>query len=77
MGTCLNCGTAYWGWALSEKQNQTCPKCGSLIRVGEYGKAETQNSISRGRMVIEERPLAGEQEKSASKAFGKRRGPIL
>ena len=52
-GTCLNCGTAYWGWALREERHQTCLECGSLIKVMEYGKAETQNSMSTGRMVIE------------------------
>ena len=47
-GICLNCGTAYCGWALSEERHQTCPECGSLIKVIEYGKAETQNSMARG-----------------------------
>ena len=59
-GICPNCGTAYRGWALNEKRYQNCPECGSLLKVMEYDKAETQNSISRGQMVIEERPLAGE-----------------
>jgi DNA-directed RNA polymerase subunit RPC12/RpoP len=68
-GTCLNCGTAYWGWALSEERHQTCPECGSLLKVMEHGKAETQNSMWRERVVIQERPSAGEQKKSAHKAF--------
>ena len=70
-GTCLNCGTAYWGWALTEKRHETCPECGSLIKVVEYGKAETHNSIQRERIAIEDRPSAGKQKKSAHKAFGK------
>ena len=69
-GTCLNCGTAYWGWALSQVRHETCPKCGSLIKVVEYGRAEMQNSMCRKRVVIEERPSAGEQKKSVHKAFG-------
>ena len=75
-GTCQNCGTAYRGWALREKRYQTCSECGSLIKVMEYGKAETHNSIWRERVAIEERPSAGKQKKSAHKAFVKG-GPLL
>ena len=70
-GTCLNCGTAYRGWALSVERHQTCSKCGSRIKVMEYGKAETQNTMSRERLVIEERHSAAEQKKSVHNAFGK------
>ena len=58
-GICPKCGNTHWGWALTEERHQTCPECGSLIKVMEYGKTDMQNSISRGRMVIEKRHLAG------------------
>ena len=44
-GNCLNCGTTSWGWALREERHQTCPEFGSLLKVMEYGKTETQNSM--------------------------------
>ena len=71
-GICLNCETTYKGWALSKERHQICPKCGSLIKVTEYGKIKTQNGMCRERVLTEERPRAGKQRKSASKTFGKR-----
>ena len=68
-GTCQSCGTTYWGWALSQEQHHTCPECGSLIRVMEYGKGEKQNSIWEERAAIEKRTSVGEPKKSANKAF--------
>ena len=59
-GTCLNCGTAYRGWALSEKRHQTCLECGSLIKVAGYDKAEMRDSVWRKRVVMEKRPSVDE-----------------
>ncbi len=57
-GTCPNCGAAYRGWALREIQHRICPKCGSLIKVKGYDKAEMRSSVWREREAIEEEPLA-------------------
>ena len=70
-GTCLNCKSKYWGWALSEERNQTCPQCGSLIEVVGYGKTDTQNSLPKERSLMEDRSSADNQKKSVGKAFGK------
>ncbi len=59
-GTCINCGTAYCGWALRELQHRICLKCGSLIKVEGYDKAEIQNSVWQEWVVTEERPSVGE-----------------
>lgn len=37
-GKCPKCGFAVFGWALRFPRNQTCPKCGSALRVIEDGK---------------------------------------
>ncbi|HEY77979.1 MAG TPA: hypothetical protein G4O09_02585 [Dehalococcoidia bacterium] len=70
-GTCLNCKSKYWGWALSEERNQTCPECGSLIEVVGYGKTDTQDNMLEERSLVEERSLADNQKKSVGKALGK------
>ena len=59
-GTCIYCGTAYCGWALSEIQHRICPKCGSLIKVAGYDKAEMRESVWRERVVMEKRPSTKE-----------------
>jgi hypothetical protein len=32
-GICLNCGLVLYGWALSNPNNQTCPKCGRVLNI--------------------------------------------
>lgn len=34
-GTCPDCGTRYYGWALREPEHQTCGKCGASLVIAE------------------------------------------
>jgi len=35
--SCLKCGKTYHGWALTEPEHQTCPKCGAKLEDSEEG----------------------------------------
>ena len=41
-GKCLKCGRMYYGWALLEPRNQSCPKCGVGLLITEDGKKAIQ-----------------------------------
>ncbi len=34
-GTCPECGTRYYGWALREPEHQTCGECGAKLIISE------------------------------------------
>lgn len=34
-GTCLYCGTRYYGWSLREPENRTCGECGAELIITE------------------------------------------
>lgn len=38
-GRCPKCGALFYGWALTEPENQTCPECGTKLEIHqEKGK---------------------------------------
>jgi len=37
-GKCYKCGRVYYGWALLEPRNQSCPQCGIGLLITEDGK---------------------------------------
>jgi len=37
-GKCPNCGALYFGWALLQPRNQSCPKCGVGLLITEDNK---------------------------------------
>lgn len=40
-GRCPKCGALFYGWALTEPENQTCPNCGTRLEIHqEKGEAE-------------------------------------
>lgn len=41
-GTCPKCGRRYYGWALLQPRNQSCPKCGVGLLITEEGKKAVQ-----------------------------------
>jgi len=69
-GTCLKCGSKYWGWALTDMQHQTCSKCGSTLVVTEYGEAQLQSGVRKEDVAVEDGHLAGSQNKASHQAFG-------
>jgi hypothetical protein len=38
-GTCIRCGTIYYGWALEEPLKRICVKCGNPIAITEDNSA--------------------------------------
>ena len=41
-GKCPKCGLQFWGWALFESRNQSCPKCGTGLLITEDGRTRNQ-----------------------------------
>jgi DNA-directed RNA polymerase subunit RPC12/RpoP len=41
-GVCPRCGRLYYGWALLQPRNQSCPKCGVGLLITEDGKKTIQ-----------------------------------
>ena len=41
-GICPKCGRRYYGWALLQPRNQSCPKCGVGLLITEDGKKTSQ-----------------------------------
>ena len=37
-GKCPKCGRQFYGWALLQPRNQSCPKCGVGLLITENGK---------------------------------------
>ena len=37
-GVCPNCGSQHHGWALLNPRHQSCPKCGSGLRISADGQ---------------------------------------
>lgn len=35
-GRCPKCGLVCFGWALQNKQYQTCRECGTMLEIKEY-----------------------------------------
>jgi len=48
-GTCPNCGTRYYGWALREPENRTCGDCGAelIIAEGTVSRKAPSNGSSK------------------------------
>jgi DNA-directed RNA polymerase subunit RPC12/RpoP len=41
-GICPKCGRRFYGWALVQPPNQSCPKCGVGLLITEDGKKTIQ-----------------------------------
>jgi DNA-directed RNA polymerase subunit RPC12/RpoP len=41
-GKCPKCGKQYFGWALQNPRNQSCPKCGTGLLIFEDSKLPVQ-----------------------------------
>jgi ribosomal protein S27AE len=52
-GKCPNCGAFYFGWALLQPRNQSCPKCGVGLLITEDG----------GKMIQGYSPFTAEEYK--------------
>ena len=56
-GVCPKCGTHYFGWALTQRQHQTCPKCGAVLKIEYNCRQDAKSQLSaNGRTIIDITP---------------------
>ena len=49
-GTCPQCGSVYYGWALKNPEHQDCIKCGSWLEISE-GAPECRIGVSEPKIL--------------------------
>jgi hypothetical protein len=35
-GKCSNCNHTYWGWALRDPDQRSCPNCGGILEIKDF-----------------------------------------